>query len=475
MRAAVGFAGAHALYLVAGWAAVYALGLIDLRPREVVKSAGLALLAGIAIVTTVLTALLVARVPVTLLTFVLVALAVAVALAAAGWLVRRSGRMRPLAPLGYPLSRAERLIALGLVAAVALWVVVEAIESRRFWVGWDAAHIWMFKAVALTEAPELRLEVADNPVIAAPNFSGQDYPILQPVLMSTVFRAMGGANVEQGPFEIWVLVLAFVGAVAFVAARFARGPLWPIPVVALVPSATVTVLLFNADVTLAAFCALGALGAALWLRDGHTRYLVLAAVMLGGAINTKVEGVGFAMIVLVAAVVTRVWPRRWAELRAGALALGVVVAFMLPWWIWNRIHDPHENQPAAPLSEALDPGFLADRKDQLDFGLHKLVEVLADQGRFAWIVPAFLVLAVACLLTDTRRRLAAFYLTSSGLCFLALVWVYWTTKAGDPFEHIVVTVDRIVLTPIWIAAIGLVHLLATFELTPRSGAEASGS
>ena len=468
MRAAAGFAGAHALYLAAGWAAVYALGLIEPRLRDAAYSAGLALLAGVAVVTTLLTTLLVARVPVTLVTFVIVALIATAALGGLGWLLRSRGRLPPL-PAPRALARGERIVAFGLAGAVALWVLVEAVASRRTWVGWDAAHIWMFKAVALTDAPELRLELADNETIAAPNFSGQDYPILQPVLMSTVFRAMGGANVEQGSLELWVLLLAFVGAVAFVAARFARGPLWSIPLVALVPSATVTLLLFNADVTVASFCALGALSAALWVHDGRVRYLMLAAVMLGAAINTKVEGVGFALIVLAAAVVARVWPRRWTELRAAALALGVVVAFFLPWWIWNQIHEPHENQPAAPLSDALDPGFLADRKDQLDFGLNKLVEVIADQGRFAWIVPAFLVLAVACLLTDTRRRIAAFYLAASVVSFIALVWVYWTTLAGDPREHILVTVERVVLTPVWIAAMGLVHLLATFELTPRSG------
>ena len=470
MRAAIGFLGAHALYLAAGLAAVYALGLVELRARELAQAAGLALLAGIGIVTTLLIALLVARVPVTLTTFVIVSVLATAALAATGWGLRRSERLRALTPPSYPLGRGERIVAFGLVGLVALWIAVEAIASRRTWVGWDAAHIWMFKAVALTEAPELRLEVADNETIAHPNLSAQDYPILQPVLMSTVFRAMGGANVERGSFELWILVLAFAGAVAFLVGRIAHGPLWSIPLVALIPSATGTVLLFNADVTVAAYCAIGAIAAALWLQDGKTRYALLAAVMLGAAANTKLEGVGFAFIVLAAAAAARVWPRRWTELRTAAIALGVLIVFMLPWSIWNEVQEPWENQPAAPLSEALTPSFLSDHKDQLDYGLHRLLDVITNQGVFSWIVPAFLVLAVACALTEARRRLALFYLGSAILSFLALVWVYWTTLAQFPEEHIDVTVDRIVLTPIWIAAIGLVHLLATFELTPRPGA-----
>ena len=171
-------------------------------------------------------------------------------------------------------------------------------RRRQTYVGFDAAHIWTFKASALADHDELPLEIADNKVIAAPNFAGEDYPILQPVFLSTIFRQMGSPQPEGVSLELWLMTLAWVLAMAFLLYRRARNGMWVVALVAVLPSMTAVVLLSNADSTLALFGAAGACAAGLWVASGERRELLLAGVLLGAAANVKAEGLAFAGIVL---------------------------------------------------------------------------------------------------------------------------------------------------------------------------------
>ena len=93
----------------------------------------------------------------------------------------------------------------------------------------------------------------------------------------------------------------------------------------------------------------------------------------------------------------------------------MLVAFALPWRIWLAIQSPPQNQPAPPISDAIRPGFLIDRLGKLDNGLQALLRQAIEQGRYSWVIPAFLVVAVASLWDPARRRVAAFYLRAVGL------------------------------------------------------------
>lgn len=468
-----GFVLAHALYLAAGSAVVFALGFVRLRVVEIILATGLAYLVGVALVTTLLIALLVVGVPVTGVTFWVVALLVVVVGAGIGLRARGDGSGPSLPVPWRDGERLDRIALCVLVAVACAWLGWQAVESHRSFVGFDAAHIWTFKATALTAHDKLPLEIADNQIIAAPSFAGEDYPILEPVFMSTIFRQMGGPQPEGVPVELWLLTAAWVLAIAFLLFRTARNGLWPVALVAVVPSTTAVVVLSNVDSLLAIFCAAGACAAGLWVVSGARRDVVLAAALLGGAANLKAEGLAFAGLVLLSAGVARTAPRAWGQLKPWAVGLGVLVAFVLPWRIWLAIHTPPQNQPSAPLSDAIRPGFLTDRADQLDAGLQALLRHVADQGRFAWVVPAFLVVAVAALWDPALRRLAGFYLGAVGLTFAALAWVYWTTLSPNVPGYISTTADRILLSAVFTAAVGLAHLASTFDFA-ASGRAADG-
>lgn len=458
MRAAAGLVFGLGLYALAGWALLYALGLIA-TIREALWATGLALLCGIALVGVTLVALLAIGLEVTLPVFVAVALLECAALAAAGWFVARGGSPRSR-PAAVPLSRHERWIAWSVGAALTLYVLLEAVLSRNMPVGFDASHFWTQKAVALFTLDELDPNVFNNIDYA----TAADYPILQPVFVSTMFRATGGDYVESVPMLLLLLAGAGVAGAWFLLRRSSENVLWVFALVPLVPLVFTDALLSNADGTLAAFTGVGALAAALWVRERDLRLLLLAGVLLGAATNVKTEGTGFAAIVIVSAAVACAPWRGWRVLLPWAAGAGVLVAFKAPWALWMAVEEPAQHQQAAPLSDVLNPGFLADRLDNLELGAESVFAMLTDQGRWVWLIPCLVTLALASIAARRGRGASGFWLLSTGLGIVALCAVYWTTNTPNVANYIDVTQDRVVLTPMWLAALGLAHLLSMVEL-----------
>jgi hypothetical protein len=377
MRETLGFLLANGMFAAVGLAVLHALGLVPLRPLELAAASGLAFLTGIAGVGLGCLALLVAGIPFTLATIALVAVA-EIALAAFAAVRRRGTPDTPTPPLKLRVDRGTAL-AWGIAAAIVVFFIGEAIAMRTMPVAFDAAHIWTFKATALTLAEDLQPELFDNPVIGHPNFSGQDYPPLQPVFLAILFRAMGGPQPENVPVELWLTSAAFVAACIFLLGR-GRGILTLAPAMAGVLAAYGSVLVSNADGTLAIFTALGAICLARWVESGEARFGLLAGLLLGAAANVKIEGILFAAAVLLAGVAVAAWrrPERWAAWAAASAAVTAVA--ILPWRLWLWSVSPPKTQETAALTDVVNPGWLFDRTSKLDAAGRRTFEVLADKG-----------------------------------------------------------------------------------------------
>lgn len=90
--------------------------------------------------------------------------------------------------------------------------------------------------------------------------------------------------------------------------------------------------------------------------------------------------------------------------------------------------------------------------------------MLADQARLVWLIPCLVTLAVIGIAARRSRGLSAFWLLSTGLGIVAHCGVYWTTNTPNIANYIQVTQERVALTPMWLAALGLAHLLSMVEL-----------
>jgi hypothetical protein len=241
-----------------------------------------------------------------------------------------------------------------------------------------------------------------------------------------------------------------------------------VPALAVVLAGYGSVILSNADATAAVYVSLGAVCLVRWLDEGFARHALLGGLLLGAGANVKSEGLLFAAAVfagmLVAALVVDRERRRLVWLLAAA---GITVVAAAPWRVWLLTQDPPPNQPTAPIGDVLNPSWLSDRWDALRLGARSVIEQLAQHGRWAWVVAAFLAVAVVAMTGSVRqRRAAAVFGTAFVLSVAVLVVVYWTSLAPDLGFYISTSVDRVVLTPAFLAALGLGYLLPVRE--PRS-------
>jgi hypothetical protein len=290
--------------------------------------------------------------------------------------------------------------------------------------------------------------------------------MLQPLLESIFFRAMGGIHLQEWHIALWIMFASFVWTVGFLF-RSRGVPMLilagPLAALALSPLAANWVAIGYADVSVACFAAAGVLCIGLWLDGAAWPYALLGGVMLAGAANTKNEGMTTAIVVLVAAalVVVRTRARSW---RGWLGAAAVAGAGAVPWIAWRSSHGL-SNDDVPPLSQSLDVGSLARHIDRLSQANGKLFAQLAHQGGWIWIVPCFLVLAIVCLAAGTARRQAGFYLAIATMMMLVLYWAYWTGRIEIHY-WLRYSADRVVTGVVFVAGIALIHLLA-LVLDPR--------
>jgi hypothetical protein len=451
MRAAVGLLALNGLLAAVGLGVLGVAGLLRLRVRALVAAVPAGLLAGTAIVGFAGVIVLTVGGTIDPWPF-FVGMAVLAAVLWAVTLLRRRA-----APDEEPrfADRGDRWLFWIVTAAVVVFVLVQAYASRNVRAAWDAEHNWTLKALALSSGGlDSDMFTARLPFAAA----HLDYPILQPVLGALVFRVAGKAENGLIVSQLWLLGGAFVLAVPWIIGRLERGWLALLPAaLALAALTSFGVLRTEADITMAVFLGAGALALARWIDDGPPGLAVLAAVLLGGALNIKNEGLAYTAAIVVTALVVLALtsPRRLLGLAGIA---GGLVVFALPWQLWVSAHGPFARD-VTPLSTSLDLGFLTDRLHRLDFAAQTVINRFNELTLHVWLVPMFLALAISLLVSGPRRRIPAFYLGSIVGTVCALLWVYWTTSQPDWAEHIQRTSARTIAGPLFIAAVALAHLL----------------
>ena len=309
---------ANACFLAAGLGLTRACGRWE-RPHEAARVVGLSYLAGVAAVGVAAPLLLVAGVSLSAWQAVLLCGVVG----ATGLLPWRL----PLR-LAAPLDPAPALL-LGLAAALLALLAVD-LWWQPLW-SYDSWTFWTPKARALAELGGL-----DERWFTGADVLNPDYPILLPAIEAIGFR-FTGYETRLLDLQSWLvlcgLMLALVELLRPRSRGLALGAVLAMLVAA--PSVGLQAAAAQADVPLAAFLALSAVLAWIWVEERDHGALALASLFGAAAAATKVEGIAFAAAVLgVAAALTLLRGRtRDAALTAGAAALAIGVA-TVPWRLW---------------------------------------------------------------------------------------------------------------------------------------------
>ena len=328
VRALAGLAAFNLVLLVVGVAVLAALR--GWRSRyELVRSAGLAYMLGVALVGVVLSLELVLAIP---FSFASVVLTCALLGAGAVGLRRPLSRWLPHLP-------PERMRGIGPVS-VAFGVLVVVYLEALFRAGrlaglsaWDAWAFWVPKAKAIYYFGGLDEQFFSE--LANPS-----YPPLVPALEAAAFHFMGSTDVVTLHLQFWFLGCGFVAAVAsLLAPRVPSLMLWPCLLLVLVaPRVVGRNLDPQADFILDYFFALAALLVALWLVDREPWLLTAAAILMAAAVMTKRDGQLLVACILLAGAVATWRQRRFAWPRLGLVAV-VAIAVVLPWRVWYSLRD----------------------------------------------------------------------------------------------------------------------------------------
>lgn len=447
----------NAGFLAVGQALLAGTGLVR-DARSAFRLAGLAYLAGWAATGVALSFVLMAGVPFRAVT-VLVLWA---ALAAAGLAAVRRVPASELQPAGAAaggragrgLDLAERGVGLAAAAALVAYLVVEllSINGRRGSFHPDVWAMWLPKGETIFFFHGLDLGQGGFTSFAHPN-----YPPLVPSLDATTFAFLGRADVLLVGSQHWVVIVAFVAALAGLLSYRVRAAIsFPcLLLLALLPAFHSMVGSGLGDETLMVeFVAAGLLGA-LWLRLGDVRLALLAGLFLSAAVLSKSEGLLLAVALGVVALACAARGRR----RVPLALLGAAAVTRLAWWIWLVANDVPRGDDYR-LSDALHPGYLADHADRLGPGIDGLLAALLGPGRFLVTVPIGLAAAALCI--RLCPRVVAF-LVGTGLLVLAgYAVIYWIS----PMEiHLYIdTSARRIVTPVGILFAGVLPLLLAERL-----------
>jgi hypothetical protein len=203
-----------------------------------------------------------------------------------------------------------------------------------------------------------------------------------------------------------------------------------------------------ADLPLAIYVALFALGVALWIGTGDPFALFVAGV--GGVVAVQVKTEGIAEVLIVATVAAIAARRR----RGLVLVTGITAVSALPWLVWRTVHDVPSR---APLAGAFD----FDRADRPGPAVSELAARLLDP--FSWLVIVPLLVALGVLGYGRDRRVE-WLLPTLGVAagFAFLVWAYWTNP--DPIDFLLATSAYRTVDPLVLGAAVFLPLQAEYLL-----------
>ena len=445
MRSLLGLIVLSLSYAAMGGAYLWALGATPTWLR-LLRYGGLAYLTGLGLCGVAWTTLLVLGVPFTGFTVVGVIVFLAAVAVALG---RRLGRALPEGRPTLPApGLALAVTATGIAATAVFYEALFRAGRLQGLQSYDGWAFWIPKAKAI-----FLLHGLDEQFFAL--LPGRSYPPLVPAVDAAAFHAMGGIDVVTLHLQFWVIALALGWAVGGLLTELVPGWLaWPFIVLSLVaPRVGDRLLIPQADTVVYAFVVPSALLLARWLREPRRRHLVVAAVLLAAAANTKREGLLLAGVLLAAAgigTLDRV-RRSWPALAAVGL---VVVAAALPWRIWFATKDMTGEGPSGG---ALGPG------GRLWPSIRLAVGAFFDST--LWSLLATAVAAALILGLLTRRRRAALFLGSFlALGLLSAAWIVWiypeipltTEESTNPLVRYLVAlvlssaaIAPIVLADVW--------------------------
>ncbi|MDQ6771191.1 MAG: hypothetical protein M3Z54_14535 [Gemmatimonadota bacterium] len=458
MRAELGPLAVTTGFLAVGLGVIDALGVLDRSLRGILAALGLAYLTGVSAVCVALIALLTVKVPFTFASFVVACFVLAGSTAAVGIRrrpIRRTGERLPVRSYLPDLRSVKVAVPFALLAILFVYLLIGLAQAAvQPLDGFDAFAIWTHKAVLLTNGDQLPLQALTNSGTAP--YLHADYPLLLPVFEAAHFRAAGTIDTQLLHAELWLLLIAFAWAVAFVVRR--STPLWlsaPVVVVAAVaPGVRAHLLSGYADVPMGLFIATGALLLGRWISGSGRVELGLAALMLAAGANVKNEGLTVAVaLLMVAAIVVAVRGER-RRLAAVGLASAGVIAGALPWRIWIAAHHISTEYP---LSRSFSPRYLLDHVGRVTPALDGLHSQLANESTWLLILPLAIALGVACVFAGVAQRAAAFYLGGGAAIFAVLVWAYWISPL-EIHEHVGSSADRVVVGLMLVAAAAVLQL-----------------
>jgi len=204
---------------------------------------------------------------------------------------------------------------------------------------WDALCFWGLKAKILYFST-----VRDSGMyFHSPEyqFSNQTYPLLFPMMYAWVCTVLGRWDDLRMMAINPLNLIAFTALIYFTARRYVRRviALTMAALVASLPASIHYAECAQADIPLMLLSGASLFALFDWIRSRRLESILLAAVLMGGALNTKHEGqILFGVQVLVAAA-TILWLAPRAERRrlCGHLGcyIGIAVAMFLPWLVYR--------------------------------------------------------------------------------------------------------------------------------------------
>jgi hypothetical protein len=428
---------AQVLYLVFG-AGLFPLLRIAPTPALLLRRLGLAYMVGVAVAGILAAHLALLDLPFGLLELGLVAVA---SVALGGWRLRRAAvdaRRRTRAPR----SEIEWVSLVVGVAAAAILGILLVHAARAFAVRplkeWDGWAIWATKAKALYEYGGV------NDLVFA-TYEPVAHPILLPSLEAIGFRAMGAFDGTLVHVQLVALAFGFAAAVWSLLGDRVPSAVLGVGLLALLSATPVLAQLSSnhADVPLAFFFGLGLVCVARFVVAGEAWTLVVAALFLGASALTKSEGLLFAASAIVAAAAVTTAAREWLRLAWIAVCAAAVLATIAPWRLYLAANDLGNAEYR--LSDALDPGYLAERSERVRPAVSRLWDELL---RPEWgMLPLLALVSLLAAAFAGRYRLAAFAVLWPLLAFGGLVVVYWISVV--PIELTLTwTAGRVIVAPV---------------------------